>query len=162
MLPIFTILFMIVTFSSIAVPLTNGFVGEFLILLGAFKSSKIIGALAVTGVILGAAYMLWMVKRVFFGEAGEIVKSHSDMEDLNLREKLVMAPIIVLIFWMGIFPNHFLSWSAASIEHLTNNQGSYRLQVMGQDPVMETLPPKDMTVPESEEDLNDGGLQEDV
>lgn len=161
-LPIFTILFMIVTFSSIAVPLTNGFVGEFLILLGAFKSSKIIGALAVTGVILGAAYMLWMVKRVFFGEAGEIVKSHSDMEDLNLREKLVMAPIIVLIFWMGIFPNHFLSWSAASIEHLTNNQGSYRLQVMGQDPVMETLPPKDMTVPESEEDLNDGGLQEDV
>src|SRR5690606_33639352 len=80
-LPIFAISFLIVTFSSIAVPMTNGFVGEFLILFGTFQKSKTFAVLAVTGVILGAVYMLWLVKRVFFGEEGGIVKSHSNMPD---------------------------------------------------------------------------------
>ena len=71
--PLFTIAFLIVTFSSIAVPMTNGFIGEFLILLGAFGANKWAACLAVSGVILGAVYMLWMVKRVFFGEKGELV-----------------------------------------------------------------------------------------
>ncbi|MCB0350154.1 MAG: NADH-quinone oxidoreductase subunit M, partial [Bdellovibrionales bacterium] len=78
-LPIYAISFLIITFSSIAVPMTNGFVGEFLILFGTFQASPYVGSVAVLGVILGAAYMLWMVKKVFFGEEGTIVKKYPDM-----------------------------------------------------------------------------------
>ena len=74
--PIYTILFLVVTFSSIAVPLTNGFVGEFLILMGGFAASKVLGAVALLGVILGAVYMLWAVKRVFFGAPGPLILAH--------------------------------------------------------------------------------------
>lgn len=128
--PIFTILFVIVTLSSIAVPLTNGFVGEFLILLGTFMAHKGFAIVAVTGVVLGAAYMLWMVKRVFFGGEGELIskyKSHG--LDVNMRELGLMVPLILLIFWMGIFPNHFLDWSKASIDHLVNNKTNYELTI---------------------------------
>lgn len=130
-LPIFTILFIIVTLSSIAVPMTNGFIGEFLILLGTFEANRILGAFAVSGVVLGAAYMLWMVKRVFFGEPGELVAdSHHPLHDLSLREIVVMAPLIVLIFWMGLFPNHFLDLSKASVEHLAKTRDNYRLTIL--------------------------------
>ena len=129
-MPIFTILFVIVTMSSIAVPMTNGFVGEFLILLGTFGANKAFAIAAVTGVVLGAVYMLWMVKRVFFGPAGELVKdAHHPLHDLNLREFCVMAPLIVMIFWMGLFPNHFLDWSKASIDNLVNNRDNYQLTI---------------------------------
>lgn len=129
-LPIFTILFIIVTMSSIAVPMTNGFVGEFLILMGTFAASKNFAFGAVAGVILGAVYMLWMVKRVFFGTPGELVNDPAHpLKDLNLREIVVMAPLIVLVFWMGLFPNHFLDWSKASINHLVDNRSSYHLTI---------------------------------
>lgn len=128
-LPIFAICFLIVTFSSIAVPMTNGFVGEFLILLGTWNKSQVFGALAVTGVVLGAAYMLWMVKKVFFGEEGEIVKKYPDMADMNLREILTLAPLIVMVFWMGLFPNTFLSYSSASIAHLEANKDNYKIEL---------------------------------
>ena len=128
-LPIYAICFLIITFSSIAVPMTNGFVGEFLILLGTFQKSALMGSLAVLGVILGAAYMLWMVKKVFFGEDGEIVKKYPDMPDMNIRELLTIAPLIVLVFWMGLFPGHFLSYSKESINQLVNNPDQYKLEV---------------------------------
>jgi NADH-quinone oxidoreductase subunit M len=129
-LPIFAIIFLIVTMSSIAVPMTNGFIGEFLILLGTFEADKVVGIAAVTGVVLGAAYMLWMVKRVFFGPAGELVKDeHHPLHDLSLREIVVMAPLVVLIFWMGLFPNHFLDFSKVSVDHLVNTRNNYRLAV---------------------------------
>lgn len=159
-LPVYTILFLIVTFSSIAVPMTNGFVGEFLILLGVFGANKIYGVIAVTGVILGAAYMLWMVKKVFFGEEGYLVKHHPEMTDLNLREKLVLAPIVVLIFWMGVFPGHFLQWSDTSVRYLIDNKSNYQLSVVGAADAAE-LPPSEVTVPRDEEtNVNDGGLEE--
>ncbi|MCB9027195.1 MAG: NADH-quinone oxidoreductase subunit M, partial [Bdellovibrionaceae bacterium] len=98
--PIFTILFIIVTMSSIAVPMTNGFVGEFLILLGTYQAYPYYTYFAVTGVVLGAVYMLWMVKKVFFGPEGEIVtKYKAEGLDLNLREFAVMLPLVVMIFW---------------------------------------------------------------
>ena len=129
-LPIFTILFFIVTLSSIAVPMTNGFVGEFLILLGAFEASMFFGSLAVIGVVLGAVYMLWMFKRMFFGEEGELVsdKKHP-LHDLSLREMVVMAPLIVLIFWMGLLPNQFLQYSKVSVEHLVSTKDAYQLSI---------------------------------
>lgn len=129
-MPVFTILFFIVTLSSIAVPGTNGFVGEFLILMGTFLANKVYGSLAAVGVILGAVYMLWMFKKVFFGEKGELVKDeHHPLSDLNVREILVLAPMIVLIFWMGIFPGHFLDKTKASIEHLIKNKTNYQLTI---------------------------------
>lgn len=133
-LPIYTIIFVIVTMSSIAVPMTNGFIGEFLILLGAFQHDILLAAVAVSGVVLGAAYMLWMVKKVFFGPKGEIVleaekdPSHH-LHDLNWRELIVMAPLIVMIFWMGLFPNQFLNFSKSSLDHLLQNKSNYSLAI---------------------------------
>lgn len=129
--PLFTIAFLIVTFSSIAVPMTNGFIGEFLILLGGFGASRTAGIFAVSGVVLGAVYMLWMVKRVFFGQKHGVVESdhsHGGL-DINLREAIVLAPFIVLIFWMGIFPNHFLRWSKSSIDHFLEHRTNYELSI---------------------------------
>lgn len=135
-LPLFTIAFVIVTMSSIAVPLTNGFVGEFLILLGAFQYSPAVAAISVTGVVLGAAYMLWAVKRVFFGPKGELVKAseqdaHHALHDLSKREVAVLIPLVVLIFWMGILPNQFMDYSKASVSHLINNKNNYYFPVAG-------------------------------
>jgi NADH-quinone oxidoreductase subunit M len=134
-LPIFSIIFVIVTMSSIAVPMTNGFVGEFLILMGTFAVSKAFAVAAVTGVILGAVYMLWMVKRVFFGPAGELVSDpHHPLKDLSVRELVVMAPLLILIFWMGLFPNHFLDWSKASINYYITNKDNYQLSIRAEPP----------------------------
>jgi NADH-quinone oxidoreductase subunit M len=108
--------------------MTNGFIGEFLILMGTFAANKIFAIFAVTGVVLGAVYMLWMVKRVFFGEAGELVKDeHHPLHDLNARELAVMFPLILLIFWMGLFPNHFLDYSKTSVDHLVANKDNYQI-----------------------------------
>jgi len=129
-LPIFTILFFIVTLSSIAVPMTNGFIGEFLILMGTYAAQKGFAIAAVFGVVLGAVYMLWMVKRVFFGPPGEIVSDHHHpLVDLSAREIAVMVPLIIMIFWMGLFPNHFLDWSKASLENLAQNKDAYQVGV---------------------------------
>ncbi|MFN8792028.1 MAG: NuoM family protein [Bdellovibrionales bacterium] len=131
-LPTYTIFFFIITLSSIAVPLTNGFVGEFLILLGTYKAQPWAAGFAVTGVVLGAAYMLWMFKRVFFGEKGPLVQDEAHpLHDLNLREILVLTPFVVMVFWMGLFPNHFLNWTNASIDHLIKNKTSYELVLKG-------------------------------
>lgn len=131
-LPVFTTFFFIITLSSIAVPMTNGFVGEFLILLGTFQAMPAFAYAAVLGVILGAVYMLWMFKRVFFGNAGELVKDdHHPLHDLNLREIVVLIPLVIMVFWMGLFPNQFLNWSKASVDHLIQNRSSYSLAVYG-------------------------------
>lgn len=136
-LPIYTIAFIIVTMSSIAVPLTNGFVGEFFILLGSYQYSPAVAVLAVSGVVLGAAYMLWMVKRVFFGPKGELVlaaekDADHPLHDLSAREVAVLVPLVVMIFWMGIFPNHFMNYSKVSVDYLIKNKSSYSFPVSAQ------------------------------
>lgn len=129
-MPLFTIAFFIVTLSSIAVPMTNGFIGEFLILMGTFSVSKGFAIGAVSGVVLGAVYMLWMFKRVFFGAKGELVKDeHHPLLDLSWREIAVVAPFGVLIFWMGLFPNHFLDWSKTSIDYFVQNKDVYEIGI---------------------------------
>jgi NADH-quinone oxidoreductase subunit M len=106
--PVFTAAFLIITFSSIAVPGTNGFVGEFLVLLGTFKSNLGMGlaAVSVLGVILGAAYMLWMVQKVFFGPLTHRENQH--LTDLSLREFATVLPFLVLVLVMGLMPQPFL------------------------------------------------------
>jgi NADH-quinone oxidoreductase subunit M len=107
-MPVYTASFLIITFSSVAVPGTNGFVGEFLVLLGTFKSNLgfTIGVLAALGVILGAAYMLWMVQKVFFGSLTH--RENQFLPDLNLREFITVAPFLVLVLVMGLKPQPFL------------------------------------------------------
>jgi NADH-quinone oxidoreductase subunit M len=120
-MPVYSTLFLIVTLSSIALPLLNGFVGEFLILIGTFTSpvlpyAKLFGSLAAIGMILSAVYMLWMYQRVIYGE----VRNPANMKlaDLSGREKLVLAPLIALIFVMGVYPSLFLSRSDAAIQSI--------------------------------------------
>lgn len=132
-LPIYSIIFFIVLLSSIAVPMTNGFVGESLILMGSFFTGEGFVYLAITGVVLGAAYMLWMFKRVFFGKVGQLFDDahggNHNLSDLCFREVTVMIPLLILIFWMGLLPNHFLDWSKASFDHLINNKNHYQLSI---------------------------------
>jgi NADH-quinone oxidoreductase subunit M len=115
-MPLFTAVFMIVTLSSIGLPLTNGFIGEFLILLGTFKVNKAWAAIAAVGVILGAVYMLWMFQRMMFGKVTN--PKNENLKDLNLREALVFLPIIVMIIFMGVCPNPFLRYMDTSVNNL--------------------------------------------
>jgi NADH-quinone oxidoreductase subunit M len=113
-MPVYAIFFMIVTLSSIGLPGTNGFVGEFLILLGVFQSNIVYGVLAATGVILGAAYMLWMFQRVMFGK---ITKPENEkLQDLSAREITILVPMVIMIFLMGIYPKLFFSKMDVTVE----------------------------------------------
>ena len=114
-MPIFAVIFMIVTLSSVGLPGTNGFVGEFLILVGAFESSlRWWAVIASSGVIFAAVYMLWMFQRVMFGELDN--PKNQVLEDLNLREIAIMVPLIVLIFVMGVYPNPFIEKMTPSVK----------------------------------------------
>ncbi len=105
-MPLYAILFLIVTLSSIALPGTNGFIGEFLILIGTFKTHSYFAAAATTGVVLGAVMMLWMVKRVFFGPVTS--PENKGLRDLTLREVSLMIPLVALIFALGVAPGFLL------------------------------------------------------
>ncbi|MGO9093455.1 MAG: NADH-quinone oxidoreductase subunit M [bacterium] len=113
-MPVYAVFFMIVTLSSIGLPGTNGFVGEFLILLGAFQSNVIYGVLAATGVVLGAAYMLWMFQRVMFGKITR--PENEKLKDLNAREISILVPMVIMIFLMGIYPKLFFSKMDATVD----------------------------------------------
>jgi NADH-quinone oxidoreductase subunit M len=122
--------FLIVTLSSIGLPGLNGFVGEFLILLGAFRSNPKLAAFAATGVILSAAYMLWMFQRVNYGEVTN--EKNAEMPDLKPRERLVIVPILAMTVLMGVVPNLFLRPMEPSIERvLTLMQRSQTLRASG-------------------------------
>jgi NADH-quinone oxidoreductase subunit M len=133
-MPIFATFFMIVSLSSIGLPGTNGFVGEFLILLGAFQSNIVYGVLAATGVILGAAYMLWMFQRVMFGKITR--PENEKLKDLNAREITILVPMVILIFLMGIYPKLFLSKMDASVEKFLKD-------VKGKIEMKADIPPED-------------------
>jgi NADH-quinone oxidoreductase subunit M len=115
-LPLFSTIFMIVTFSSIGLPMLNGFVGEFLILLGAFDANRTFAVVATSGVILSAVYMLWMYQRVIFGEVTN--PKNKTLVDLDFREKLILFPLVALIFWMGIYSDSFLRKMDTSVNQV--------------------------------------------
>ncbi len=114
-MPVFSALLLLVTFSSIGLPGLNGFVGEFLILLGAFAVTRGWTAVAAIGMILGAVYMLWMCRRVIFGPLDR--PENQKLHDLTGRELLILAPIVALIVIMGVYPQPFLSRMKPSVEH---------------------------------------------
>jgi NADH-quinone oxidoreductase subunit M len=115
-MPVYAALFGIVTMSSIGLPALNGFVGEYLILLGTFRAAPWVGAAATFGVVLAAVYMLWMYRRVVFGPVE--VPENRGLIDLDLREKLVMAAMIVPIVWIGVYPQPLLTRLNAPIGEL--------------------------------------------
>jgi len=115
-IPQFTKYFMIMTLASVGLPLTSGFVGEFLVLLGTFEFSPTLTVFAASGVVLGAVYMLWMFRRVFFGEITN--KKNENLPDLTVREKWVLIPIIVMIIVMGVYPKPFMKKMEKSVEIL--------------------------------------------
>ncbi len=110
--------FLIVTLSSIGLPGLNGFVGEFLILLGAFRADPKLAAFATTGVILSATYMLWMFQRVNYGPVTN--EKNANLPDLQAREWVVIAPIIAVAILMGVLPNIFLRPIGPSVERTLN------------------------------------------
>jgi len=118
-MPWFSTLFIIASLSSIGLPFMNGFVGEFLIMLGAWlttavQNAWIVTMLAGTGVIWAAVYMLWMLQRVVFGTRTS--EENAKLHDLNLREALLILPLIFLMFFMGVYPQPFLNRSRESVE----------------------------------------------
>jgi len=121
-MPIFAALFLLATLSSIGLPMLNGFVGEFLILLGAFKSNYIYSVLGATGMILGAVYMLWAYQRVMFGPIDKA--ENKALIDLSLREIMVLAPIAIMFFVMGIYPKPFLSRIEPTVSELLRTKFS--------------------------------------
>ncbi len=113
-LPVFSAVLLLVTFSSIGLPGLNGFVGEFLILLGAFAVTPGWTAAAATGMILSAIYMLWMFRRVIFGPLTN--PENQKLKDLDRREILILAPVVALIIFMGVYPQPFLSRVKPSVD----------------------------------------------
>ncbi|MCP5067026.1 MAG: NADH-quinone oxidoreductase subunit M, partial [bacterium] len=106
-MPVYAAFFVIATMSSVGLPALNGFVGEFLILLGAFSTLTWAAVVATTGVILSAVYMLWMVRRVFFGPV--VHDANRKLFDLNGREKFVALALTIPMIWIGIYPSTFLT-----------------------------------------------------
>jgi NADH-quinone oxidoreductase subunit M len=116
--PLLATFFLIIGLASIGLPGTNGFVGEFLILMGAFKARWWIGAIAVLGVIFGAAYFLWYYERAMLGPAGKAVKS--TMSDLQFREIVIASALSVMIVWIGLYPSPFLRIMNGSVQALVD------------------------------------------
>ncbi|PWC55860.1 NADH-quinone oxidoreductase subunit M [Azospirillum sp. TSO22-1] len=115
-MPKYAIVFGFMTMASVGLPGTSGFVGEFLVLLGAFQDNTWVAALAATGLVLGAAYALWLLRRIVFGK---LVKADlKAMYDMNIREIAVFVPLVIVVLWMGIYPTSFLKITSASVDNL--------------------------------------------
>jgi len=118
--------FLVITLSSIGLPSLNGFIGEFLVLLGTFRWEPRFAVFAATGVILSAVYMLWMVQRVYYGEVTN--EKNQKLPDLSPREWAVIAPVVAMAIFMGIAPNVFLRPTAAALEKAVQRMAQSRTQ----------------------------------
>jgi NADH-quinone oxidoreductase subunit M len=115
-MPKYALFFMVFTMASIGLPGTSGFVGEFLSLAGIYQVSTVVAAISTTGIILGAAYMLYLYRRVIFGEQKNA--DAAAMRDIDVREWLMLAPVAAAVLWMGVYPESFLAPMRADIAAL--------------------------------------------
>jgi NADH-quinone oxidoreductase subunit M len=115
-IPAFSTLFLVVVLSSLGLPGLNGFVGEFLILVGVFQTGPWLAAVATTGIIFAAVYLLWMYQRVIFGEITH--EENRGLRDLSPREWALLVPILLFIVWIGVYPVAFTGKTEATIEAL--------------------------------------------
>jgi NADH-quinone oxidoreductase subunit M len=125
-MPNFAAIYLIVSLSSLGMPLLNGFIGEFTILEGTFVVSKAWAAWASLGIVLGAAYLLWLYQRTMFGPVTHEV--NKTLPDLNLREYAVLLPLVALAFWIGIYPKPFFAYMERPVQHIVEqvNPGFYQ------------------------------------
>jgi NADH-quinone oxidoreductase subunit M len=141
-MPVYAAIFMVFTMASVGLPGTSGFVGEFLVLTGTFQASTWAAALASTGVILGAAYMLYLYRRVIFGK---LVKDDlKDMPDLDWREKLIFAPLVIATLWMGIQPKPVLDMMGPTVQAVVDRyegERGYRNHAVNPPPAQTALKP---------------------
>lgn len=115
--PVFAAFFMVIMLGSIALPLTNSFIGEFLLLLGVFEINKFLAVAAGLTIIFGAVYMLWMYQRTMYGEPKEATATFAD---LTRQEIIVLVPIVAIILWIGIYPNLFLGIAEPAVRSIMN------------------------------------------
>ncbi len=124
-MPKFAALFVLFSMANCGLPATSGFVGEFMVILGAVKFNFWIGTLAATALILGAAYSLWMVKRVVFGS---IVHDHvAQLSDLNKREFFMLGVLAIAVLYMGLYPAPFTDALQVSVNDLLKHVGQTKL-----------------------------------
>lgn len=122
--PVLTVLFMIITLGAVALPLTSGFVGEFLMLLGLGKYNLVAAAVAGTTIILGAVYMLVLFQGIMFGKKGKVVEKNG-FADLTAAETLALIPLAVLTFWIGLYPAPFLKLTEPAVLSLISSLGAH-------------------------------------
>lgn len=115
-MPVYALVMMFFTMAAVGLPGTNNFVGEFMILAGSYPVAQHATSVAILGVLLGACYMLWLYKRMVFGEIGN--REVARLDDMDCREKWMFAPLIVLVIWIGLLPAYFLNISEASVTKL--------------------------------------------
>jgi NADH-quinone oxidoreductase subunit M len=142
---------MIITLSSLGLPLLNGFIGEFTILSGVYQVSLRWTAWAVVGIVLGAAYLLWLYQRVMFGSVTNPVNEH--LPDLNFREYATLVPLILLAFWIGIYPKPLFTVLEAPVRQIVEhvNPGYYNAAAPAENaaPVAAATAPADATPAEA-------------
>ena len=129
-MPVYAAVFMIITMSSIGLPALNGFIGEFMILMGTFSVNFVWAMVAATGIILGAGYMLWLYQRVMFGKLEN--PANQGLKDLNLREFATFLPLIIMAVWIGIAPKPFLNVLDKPVEKIVRimNPDYYNKQAL--------------------------------
>ncbi len=118
-MPKYAVAFMVFTMANVGLPGTSGFVGEVLTLVGAFRANTWVALFATTGVILSAAYALWLYRRVIFGALEK--ESLKALLDLSAREKLILYPLVILTIFFGVYPAPVFDATAASVDLLVNN-----------------------------------------
>ena len=136
-IPVYATVFMIVTLSSLGLPGLNNFVGEFLILMGAFRPMKGLTVAATVGIVFAAVYMLWMYQRVMFGTIGNEKNRH--LPDMNAREVAYMLPLLLFVFWIGLYPQTFLRKMEASVSAVVTRMEEKRQAALAERPPGETL-----------------------
>jgi NADH-quinone oxidoreductase subunit M len=118
-MPLYAMMFLVFTMANVGLPGTSGFVGEFLTLMGTFKTHIPLATIATTGVILSASYALWLYRKVVFGALTK--PSLVGIKDITFREGVLLVPLVVLTIWFGVYPKPVLDMSAASVQLLVNN-----------------------------------------
>jgi NADH-quinone oxidoreductase subunit M len=125
-MPAYALVFMLFTMANVGLPGTSGFIGEFLTLMGMFQYNTWIAAVAATGVILSAAYALWLYRRVVFGDL--IKESLKSITDMTLRERAIFAPLVVMTILLGVYPSLVTDIIGPSVEALVQNYDTALLE----------------------------------
>jgi NADH-quinone oxidoreductase subunit M len=135
-MPNFATVYLIITLSSLGLPLLNGFIGEFTILRGVFEVNKAWAAWGSLGIILGAAYLLWLYQRVMFGSVTNPANEH--LPDMNWREHACLIPLVLLAIWIGVYPAPLFNILEKPVHELVErvNPGYYKAEQMKMPAVM--------------------------